>query len=213
MVCVAGVTYGPLIFHPLHVPHRTRTHALRPRHLSSTSEVSCQCCVMSCLCHVSVTSVPCHLHLGPCPNPGPVMLHNSVSPEASLCFWPLLQPSGPFSLFLCLHITWTILSSFLCINSGPPTLPVPHLSLFWLWAQVSLHLYIVRDLLTSGFGHRSTDGLKHSLWREFALPNMNYVPPEQNHAQRCQSLAAWPPLYFRVLRIILRPYRTGEIYS
>jgi hypothetical protein len=50
---------------------------------------------------------------------------------------------------------WTILRSLSCINSDPPMLPVPHLSLSWLWAQVSLHLYIVRDLSTSGFGHGS----------------------------------------------------------
>jgi hypothetical protein len=89
-------------------------------------------------------------------NSGPVKLRNSTSPEGSLRFQPLLRPSSTFSLLLCLRITWTILRSFPCINSGPPMLPVPHLSLFWLWEQVSLHLYIVRDLLTSGFGHRST---------------------------------------------------------
>jgi hypothetical protein len=53
--------------------------------------------------------------------------------------------------------------------------------------------------LTGGGQHleyRGYDGLKHLLWREFTLPDMNYVPPERNHAQRCQSLAAWPPLYF-----------------
>jgi hypothetical protein len=99
------------------------------------------------------TSTPCQCH-ATC-TPVLSKLHNSAVAEGSLHFRPLPRPSSVFSLFLCLCITWTILRSSSCINSGLVSLPVPHLSLFWLWAQVSLHLYIVRDLLTSGSGHRS----------------------------------------------------------
>jgi hypothetical protein len=151
MAYVAGATSRPLIFCSLPGPHRTCTTAPRPRHPSPTPQVSCLCRVTSCRCHVS--AMP-HARWA-LSNSGPVKLCNPASPEASLRFRLLPQPSSTFSLFLCLRITSTILRSFPCINSGPPMLPVPHLSLFWLWAQVSLHLYIVRDLLTSGFGHRS----------------------------------------------------------
>jgi hypothetical protein len=53
-------------------------------------------------------------------------------------------------------------------SSGLVSLPVPHLSFFWLWAQVSCHLYIVRDLLTYGFGDSSASApvvfdIPHSL--------------------------------------------------
>jgi hypothetical protein len=148
---VAGATSRPLIFCSLPMPHKTCTTAPCSRHPSPTPPVSCLCCVKSCQCHVSaMPHAPQALS-----NSGPVQLRNSASPEGSLRFQPLPQPSSVFSLFLCLCIAWTILRLFPCINSGPPTLPVPHLSLFWLWAQVSLHLYIVRDLITSGFGHRS----------------------------------------------------------
>jgi hypothetical protein len=114
---------------------------------------NCHVCVASC--PVSATSASCQVQHAPraLSNSGPVK--SSALPEGSLRFRPLPRPSSVFSLFLCLCITWTILRPFPCTNSGPFSLPVPHLSLFWLWAQVSLHLYIVRDLLTSGFGHRS----------------------------------------------------------
>jgi hypothetical protein len=152
---VAEATSRPLIFRSLPAPHRTYTTAPHPRHLPPTPQLLCLCRVMSCQCYDSVMSVPCHTHFRPCPTPVLSKLRNSTLREGSLRFWPLPRPSSVFSLFLCLCITWTILRSFPCINSGPVLLPVPHLNLFWLWAQVSLHLYIVRDLLTSGFGHRS----------------------------------------------------------
>jgi hypothetical protein len=42
---------------------------------------------------------------------------------------------------MLLHHVVLIIAPSSCINSGLFLLPVPHLSLFWLWAQVSLHLY------------------------------------------------------------------------
>jgi hypothetical protein len=143
---VAGATSRPLIFRPLPAPHRTCTKAPCPRHWSPTSQsvMSVSCDVLSVSRQRHVSAMPHALQALP--------LRFS---KGSLCFQPLPRPSSAFSLCLCLCIAWTNLRPFSCINSGPSTLPVPHLSLFWLWAQVSLHLYIVRDLLTSGSGHRS----------------------------------------------------------
>jgi hypothetical protein len=152
---VAGATYRPLIFRSLPAPHRTCTTAPRPRHLSPTPQLPCLCRFKSCQCHVSVMTCQRHVSAMPHALRACQKLRNSAVAEGSLHFRPLPRPSSVVSLFLCLCITWTILRTFSCINSGPVSLPVPHLSLFWLWAQVSLHLYIVRDLLTSGFGHRS----------------------------------------------------------
>jgi hypothetical protein len=154
-VSVAGATSRPLIFCPLPTPHTglaPRLHTPGIRH-QRHSVIPVSCHVLSVSRQHHVNAMPHALQA--LSNSGPVSLCNSASLEASLCFWLFLRPSSAFSLFLCLRITWTILRLFSCINSGPPTLPVPHLSLFWLWAQVSLHLYIVRDLFTSGFGHRS----------------------------------------------------------
>jgi hypothetical protein len=134
---VAGATSRPLILCLLSAPHRTYTTALRTRQLSPTPQLSCLCGIMSCQCHISVMSHQHHVSAMPhalqaLSNSGPVKLRNSAVPEGSLRFRPLLRPSSAFSMFLCLRITWTILRLFPCINSGPPMLPVPHLSLFWL---------------------------------------------------------------------------------
>jgi hypothetical protein len=85
---VAGATTRPLIFRPLHVPHRTCTHSSTPQ-----APVINVISVMPVLCHVSVTSASCQHH-ATCTqalsNPGPVRLCNSASPEASLGFQSLL---------------------------------------------------------------------------------------------------------------------------
>jgi hypothetical protein len=138
------------------------TSATQDLHARSTPQApvnqrqKCHACVVSC--PVCVTSASCQCHATCTPGPVQALVlscSTTPPPQKLLCVSGCFCNLPALSLFLCLCITWTILSSFSCINSGPPTLPVSHLSLFWLWEQVSLHLYIVRDLLTSGSGHRS----------------------------------------------------------
>jgi hypothetical protein len=76
-------------------------------------------------------------------------------PHGSLLVWKLPPLSTTFYGLLLsrwlsscailgsmlMHHVVLIIAPSSWINSGLFLLPVPHLSLFWLWAQVSLHLY------------------------------------------------------------------------
>jgi hypothetical protein len=59
-----------------------------------------------------------------------------------------------------LHHVVLVIAPSSCINSGLFSLPVTHLSLFWLLGTgESSSPVLVIDLLTSGFVHRSTSAL------------------------------------------------------